>query len=97
MTRNNYAVYVDLESDLTRRLLLGLAGRFEDYNDFGSTTTGKVTARYRVTAAAGAARRGEHGVPGAIARTVVLLVHRDEPRDGQFLEILTLPGQHGRR
>jgi iron complex outermembrane receptor protein len=45
-SRSNYAVYVDVESDLTAKLLVGVAGRFEDYSDFGSTTTGKVTARF---------------------------------------------------
>jgi len=45
-SRNNYALYVDVESDLTEQLLIGVAGRFEDYSDFGSTTTGKVTARF---------------------------------------------------
>ncbi|HVE77853.1 MAG TPA: TonB-dependent receptor [Gemmatimonadaceae bacterium] len=43
--RDNVAVYADFESDLTQQLLLGLALRYEDYSDFGSTTTGKVTAR----------------------------------------------------
>src|SRR5678815_555947 len=45
-SRNNSAAYVDLESDLTKQLLLGLAGRFEHYSDFGSTSTGKVSARF---------------------------------------------------
>ena len=43
--RNDVAGYVDLESDLTKYLLLGVAGRTEHYSDFGSTTTGKVSAR----------------------------------------------------
>ncbi len=43
--RENVAGYVDLESDLTKQLLVGLAGRTEHYTDFGSTTTGKVSAR----------------------------------------------------
>lgn len=50
-TRTNGALYVDLESDVTSKLLLGIAGRAEDYSDFGSTTTGKVAARYAVTPA----------------------------------------------
>ena len=60
-SRNNYAVYVDLESDLTSKLLVGLAGRFEDYSDFGSTTTGKLTARYAIPPAAGGPQRGQLG------------------------------------
>ena len=44
--RQNASVYVDLEAQVTDKLLLGLAGRGEDYSDFGSTATGKFTARY---------------------------------------------------
>ncbi|MCB1669558.1 MAG: TonB-dependent receptor [Gammaproteobacteria bacterium] len=48
--RKNWAIYVDLEADVTERLLLGAALRYEDfYNTFGDTTNGKVTARYRLT------------------------------------------------
>jgi iron complex outermembrane recepter protein len=47
-SRGNGAVYADLEADLTRRLRLGLAGRYEHYSDFGGTTTGKLTARYQL-------------------------------------------------
>jgi iron complex outermembrane receptor protein len=45
-SRTNAAAYVDLESDLTKQLLVDVAGRFEHYSDFGSTSTGKVAARF---------------------------------------------------
>ena len=45
-SRSNQAFYADFESDLTSQLLLGLAGRVEHYSDFGSTSTGKLSARY---------------------------------------------------
>lgn len=44
--RRNGSVYLDLEAQVTDKLLIGLAGRGEDYSDFGSTATGKVSARY---------------------------------------------------
>jgi iron complex outermembrane recepter protein len=48
--RKNYGLYVDLEADVTERLLLGAALRYEDfYNTFGDTTNGKLTARYKIT------------------------------------------------
>lgn len=47
-TRTNSALYVDLESDVTPKWLLAVAGRFENYTDFGSTTTGKLSTRYAV-------------------------------------------------
>ena len=47
-SRSNSAFYADVESDLTSKLLVDVAGRFEHYSDFGSTTNGKVSARYEV-------------------------------------------------
>ncbi|RYZ13581.1 MAG: TonB-dependent receptor, partial [Sphingobacteriales bacterium] len=46
-TRNAKAVYVDLEQDLTKNLLVTAALRFENYSDFGSTFNYKVAARYK--------------------------------------------------
>jgi iron complex outermembrane receptor protein len=47
-SRNNKALYVDLSSDLTSRILVDLAGRYENYSDFGSTTTGKLATRIKL-------------------------------------------------
>jgi iron complex outermembrane receptor protein len=48
--RKNWAFYVDVEADITERLLLGAALRYEDfYDSFGDTTNGKVSMRYRIT------------------------------------------------
>jgi iron complex outermembrane receptor protein len=46
--RHNLAGYVDLESNLLPALLVSVAGRYEDYSDFGSTTNGKLAARLEV-------------------------------------------------
>ena len=47
--RPNYALYVDLEADVTKKLLLGVAARYENfYNSFGSTITGKMVGLWRV-------------------------------------------------
>ena len=48
-SRTNSAAYVDLESDLTSRLLVDVAGRVENYSDFGSTSTGKIASRFEIT------------------------------------------------
>ena len=47
-SRHNIAGYVDFEGDIVPRLRLGLAGRVENYSDFGSTADGKITARFEV-------------------------------------------------
>ncbi len=46
---SNTAAYVDFDVNLTDRLNVGLAGRFEDYSLFGTTTNGKLAARFEVT------------------------------------------------
>jgi iron complex outermembrane receptor protein len=43
-----YSLFVDLEFDVTEDFLLSVAGRFEDYDDFGDTVNGKIAARYEV-------------------------------------------------
>lgn len=45
--RDVYGAYVDLESDVTPRLLVNTAGRYEYYTDFGGNLAGKLAARYR--------------------------------------------------
>jgi iron complex outermembrane receptor protein len=47
-TRNNIGVYADVESDITKKLLLSAAARFENYSDFGSNVSGKISARYKI-------------------------------------------------
>lgn len=44
--RHSYAFYVDLDADITERWNVALAGRFEDYSDFGTTSNGKLATRY---------------------------------------------------
>lgn len=46
--RDAYAVFVDAEFDITENFLLSAALRFEDYNDFGSTTNGKLAGRWEI-------------------------------------------------
>jgi iron complex outermembrane receptor protein len=47
-SRRNVAAYVDAEGDVVSRVRLGLAGRVENYSDFGSTADGKLTARFKL-------------------------------------------------
>ncbi|MCR5880287.1 TonB-dependent siderophore receptor [Phenylobacterium sp. J367] len=49
VNRHSYAAYVDLDVPFTEAFGVALAARFEDYSDFGSTLTGKASARYEVT------------------------------------------------
>ena len=46
--RMNTALYLDLETDVTERWLVGTAVRWEDYDDFGSTVNGKFSTHFSV-------------------------------------------------
>ncbi len=46
--RDNIALYVDLETNITDRLLINLATRFEYYSDSDSTLDSKVALRYQL-------------------------------------------------
>ena len=45
-SRDNIAGYLDLEANITDTVLIGAAGRVERFNDFGSTTNGKLSGRW---------------------------------------------------
>jgi iron complex outermembrane receptor protein len=49
-SRNNYAAYAEADYNPTKKLFVGVAARYEDYDDSsGSTVVGKVTGRYELT------------------------------------------------
>jgi iron complex outermembrane receptor protein len=45
-SRSDYAAYLNFEQKLTKRWEAALAGRYEDYSDAGSTTTGSLSMRF---------------------------------------------------
>ncbi|MGI9284034.1 MAG: TonB-dependent receptor domain-containing protein [Pseudomonadales bacterium] len=47
--RTNIAFYADLEANITEAWLVGLALRWEDFNDFGTTTNGKIATNFAFT------------------------------------------------
>ena len=44
--RDNWAVYVDLEHDISDSWMMQYALRYEDFSDFGDTTNGKLATRF---------------------------------------------------
>ncbi|WP_117318479.1 TonB-dependent receptor plug domain-containing protein [Chromatocurvus halotolerans] len=47
-SRDNISLYLDIDADVTSRWNVAVAGRFEDYSDFGSTFNGKFATRYEI-------------------------------------------------
>jgi len=48
-SRNNSAVYLDIEQDVSSELLFQYALRYENFDDFGSTVNGKIATRYNLS------------------------------------------------
>ena len=48
-SRTNFGAFVDLESQLSPLFLANVAGRYENYSDFGSRFNGKLALRYQPT------------------------------------------------
>ncbi len=48
-SRNSYAGYIDVEAEVTDRLVVGAAGRYEDHKNVGDTWDFKISARAQVT------------------------------------------------
>lgn len=67
-SRDNVAIYADIEHDITDALLLQYALRYENFSDFGGTLNGKIATRFRVNdafALRGAVSTGFHApTPG---------------------------------
>jgi iron complex outermembrane recepter protein len=59
VSRHSWAGYVDVEVTPVRQLLIAVAGRAEDFSDFGSTLDGKLAVRFEPVA--GFALRGAVG------------------------------------
>ena len=74
-SRGSHAAYVDFEADLTDRWLVEVAGRYEDFQDFGDVATWKVAARFRLNDSVnlrGSAGSGFRApTPAQISTTVV--------------------------
>jgi iron complex outermembrane receptor protein len=48
-SRNSGAIYAEVDADPVENLTVQVAGRFENFSDFGKTTNGKLAARYEFT------------------------------------------------
>ena len=48
--RKSWATYLDIETDATSQFKVQTAVRHENFNDFGSTTTGKIAASFKASA-----------------------------------------------
>jgi iron complex outermembrane receptor protein len=93
--RDSWAAYFDVEADLTSRFLATVAGRYEDFSDFGSNFSFRVAARFQLNealalrASAGTGFRAP--TPGQISTTNLSTIIDD---DGQPKSAGIFPADH---
>ena len=85
------AAYVDIESDVSERLLLGGALRFENYSVFGTTLDGKVVARLQVSDSVAVRGAASTGFRVPTAGQANLRNVTTEFQNGKLADIATLP------
>lgn len=91
-SRTSYAAYIDTEFYFSDTFLLGAALRHENFSDFGSTTKGKLSARWEFVedfAIRGAVSTGFKAP--TIGQTTVRNVTTAFGTDGQLIDRATLP------
>jgi len=47
-SRSNYAIYLDVDTDVTEDFNVAIAGRYEDFTDFGDNFSWKIASRYQI-------------------------------------------------
>lgn len=92
--RSSIAAYIDFEADVTEDVLMGLALRHEDPEDFDSTLDGKFSARFQATDTL--ALRGSVGTGFRVPTVGQANVQNVTTgiTDGQLIDQLTLPPSH---
>lgn len=97
-SRNNWAVYADVEHDISDEFMLQYALRYEDFSDFGSTINGKIAGRYNVTDAftlRGAVSTGFHAPTPGQSNVRVTITTFDGLTGAQVEEGLVPPTSAG--
>lgn len=92
--RSSIGAYVDFEADVTEDLLMGLAVRHEDPEEFDSTLDSKFSARFQATDAL--ALRGSVGTGFRVPTVGQANVQNVTTgiSEGQLIDQLTLPPSH---
>ena len=92
--RDNWAVYGDIEHDITDDWLMQYALRYEDFSDFGDTTNGKLATRYVIADSftlRGAISTGFHAPTPGQANNVAVITTFDGSTGQQVEEGLIKP------
>ena len=92
--RGSYATYVDLETNVTKDVLVGVAGRYEDYETFGDTLNGKASTRWQATDYMALRGSISTGFRAPTVGQANIQNVTTESVGGDLVDILTAPSDH---
>lgn len=86
LSRSNIAGYIDVETDVTPRLLIAAALRYEHYSDFGGNLSGKFATRYKLTDNIGIRASYNRGFRAPSLAQIGNRVNTSTVQNGQILQ-----------
>jgi iron complex outermembrane receptor protein len=90
-SRNNKSAYAELDVDLTEMFNIQIAGRYEDYSDFGSDFNGKVAGRFEPVEGIAVRGSASTGFRAPSLQQQFFAAQATNNVNGQLLETVTLP------
>lgn len=89
--RHNVSAYAELDADITSRLNLQIAGRYEDYSDFGSDWNGKIAGRFEPVDGIAIRASASTGFRAPSLQQQFFAAQATNNVNGLLLETVTLP------
>ncbi|WP_162527144.1 TonB-dependent receptor plug domain-containing protein [Sphingomonas solaris] len=90
-SRDNVSAYVELDADVSDRFNVQLAGRYEDYSDFGSDFNGKAAARLELVKGFAIRGAASTGFRAPSLQQQFYAAQATNNVNGVLLETVTLP------
>lgn len=90
-SRHNFSAYAEMDADVSEALNVQVAGRYEDYSDFGSDWNGKVAARFEPVPGVAVRASASTGFRAPSLQQQFFAAAATNNVNGQLLETVTLP------
>ncbi len=90
-SRDNISAYLEFDANVTEAFTLQVAGRYEDYSDFGSDINGKIAARFEPVEGLGFRAAASTGFRAPSLQQQFFAAQATNNVNGVLLETVTLP------
>jgi iron complex outermembrane receptor protein len=90
-SRHNMSAYAELDMDVSKQFNLQLAGRYEDYSDFGSDWNGKIATRFEPVEGFALRASASTGFRAPSLQQQFFAAQATNNVNGLLLETVTLP------